>query len=129
MVDFYFVPIVMFPPGSCPHIEGVADAGQASLSDRKDKAVSILFVRGRPVLQILHDSGLAPQSNIALLRTRLRSCRTMFTESKKKTLMLRFGSGVGAVVPVEAASLTRGPLLQVWGAYGSDLGAARRRLH
>ena len=44
-----------------------------------------LFARGRPVLQMLGDSGLAPKCDIPLLRTHLRSCRTVFTESKKRS--------------------------------------------
>ena len=42
-----------------------------------------LFVSGRPVLQMLYDSGLVPKCSIPLLRTHLRSGRTMFAESKK----------------------------------------------
>ena len=44
--------------------------------------MSPLFVRGRPVLKIRYDSGVMPKCNILLLTTHLRSCRTMFTESK-----------------------------------------------
>ena len=45
--------------------------------------MSPLFVRGRHVLKILYDSGLAPKCNVPLLRTHPRSCRTMFTKSPK----------------------------------------------
>ena len=65
------------------HVEGVAGTGQLPLKCRQEKTVSPLFVRGRPVLKILHDSGLAPKCDIPPLRTPLRSCRTMFTESQK----------------------------------------------
>ena len=46
--------------------------------------MSPLFVRDRPVLKTPYDSGLAPQRNMALLRTHLRSCRHMFTARNKK---------------------------------------------
>ena len=46
--------------------------------------MSPLFVKGRPVLKTLYDSGLAPKCNISLLRTHLRSYWTMFTESRNK---------------------------------------------
>ena len=46
--------------------------------------MSPLFVRGRPVFKILYDSGLAPKCNIPLLGTHLRTCWTMFTQSKTK---------------------------------------------
>ena len=63
----------------CLHIKSVAGTRQFTLQ-------SLLVVRGRPVLKTLHDSGLAPKCNIHLLRTHLRSCRTMFTESTKKKI-------------------------------------------
>ena len=50
--------------------------------------MSPLFVRVKLVLKILlYDSGLAPKYNIPPLRTHLRSCGTMFTESTKKNLL------------------------------------------
>ena len=44
--------------------------------------MSPLFVKGRPVLKVLYESGLEPKCNISLLRSHLRSRRTVFTENK-----------------------------------------------
>ena len=52
--------------------------------------MSPLFVRGRPVLKILYDSGLAPKCNMLLPGPYLRSCRTMFTERKRPSGMLQY---------------------------------------
>ena len=51
-------------PGPCLRFEGVADTGQLTLQYLEEKTLSPLFVRCRPVLQILYDSGLAPKYNI-----------------------------------------------------------------
>ena len=59
--SLWTISIAMLPPGFCLHIEGVADAGQLTLWYRKEKTVSPLFVRGRPVSKIQNDSGLAPK--------------------------------------------------------------------
>jgi hypothetical protein len=78
-----FLSIVIFPPGPCLHLEGVADAGQLTQEYRKEKTVSPLFVRGRPGLKILYDSGFPPKCNIPLLRTHLRSWDYVHRKQKK----------------------------------------------
>ena len=67
------------------HIEGVADTRQRTLQHRQEKTVCPLFVRGGPFLKTLDDSGPAPKCNMPVLRTHLRSRRTTFPESQKKT--------------------------------------------
>ena len=71
-------------PDSRLQVEGVVGAAQLTLSHWKEKTVSPLFVRGRPVLKIQYDSGLALSCDIPALRTHLRSCWTMFAERKLK---------------------------------------------
>ena len=55
----------------CPHVGGVAGTRQCTPQCHEEKKDSPLFVRGRPVLKMLHDSGLAPKCNIPVLPSQL----------------------------------------------------------
>ena len=61
------------------------------------------------VLTTLYDSGLAPKCNIPALRTHVRSCRTMFTERKKKQDHWCVGVAVCDCRPVGSAAAQCSP--------------------